>query len=251
MYIKKLNSDLEEDTLYSLVERIDQIIKNSDLIDLLYLSKEKYGLKNLSYAGFNMGEMTIKKPYVTVTYKEDWVKHYNDKLYYEVDPVLKIINKTILPIDWQSFDISNPKIRKFFAEAKDAGVGRNGISIPVRGRAGDLSVFSLTFDGNERDWLQFKKQFMRDFQVLSVHFHQSVLNSNKITPPEFNLSDRELEVLYWAGCGKTGEEISLILKLTKRGIRFHVSNLMFKLNASNISHAVGKGIYFGLVKPPR
>jgi hypothetical protein len=40
MYIKKLNSDLEEDTLYSLVERIDQIIKNGDLTDILYLTKE-------------------------------------------------------------------------------------------------------------------------------------------------------------------------------------------------------------------
>ena len=251
MYIKKLNTNLEEDALYAMIERLDRVRKNDDLHSLLKDVKETYWLKNLSYAGFNMGELTIKKPFISVTYKEDWIKHYNDNHYFELDPVLKIINKTILPIDWQSFDISNKKVRKFFAESQEAGVGENGISVPVRGRYGDLSVFSLTSNSSEREWFDFKRQYMRDFQVLAVHFHQSVLSTNKIYKPEYNLSERELEVLYWAACGKTADEVATILNITKRGVRFHISNILEKMNSSNVAHAVAKGIYYHLVNHPR
>jgi len=251
MYIKKLNSSLEEDNLHSLIERIDRVSKNNELNSILKEAKETYWLKNLSYAGFNMGELTIKKPFVAVTYNKEWINHYTDNHYFELDPVLKIINKSILPIDWQSFDISNRKIRKFFAESQDAGVGENGISIPVRGRYGDLSVFSLTSNGSEREWIDFKRQYMRDFQVLAVHFHESVLNTNKVDIPEFNLTARELEVLYWASCGKTADEIATILTITERCVRFHIGNILQKMNSSNVSHAVAKGIYYKLINHPR
>jgi len=251
MYIKKLNTNLEEDILYSIIERVDSVRKNQDLDLVLKDAQGFYDLKNLSYAGFNMGDLTLKKPFVSSTYKNEWVKHYNENHYFELDPVLKIINKTILPIDWQSFDVNNRKIKKFFAEAQDAGVGENGISVPVRGRYGDLSVFSLTRNGSEKEWLDFKRQYMRDFQVLAVHFHQSVLSTNKILRPEFQLSDRELEVLYWAACGKTADEIATILNITKRGVRFHMGNIMLKMNSSNVAHAVAKGIYYNIIKHPR
>ena len=92
---------------------------------------------------------------------------------------------------------------------------------------------------------------MRDFQVLAVHFHESVLNTNKVDIPEFNLTARELEVLYWASCGKTADEIATILTITERCVRFHIGNILQKMNSSNVSHAVAKGIYYKLINHPR
>ena len=125
------------------------------------------------------------------------------------------------------------------------------MSIPVRGLNGDFSVFSLTFDESEKDWNEFKRQFIRDFQVLAVYFHKAVLEANDIKPPEFRLSDRELEVLYWAACGKTSDETATILGITKRGVRFHCANIMTKLNTVNIAHTVAKGINYNLINPPK
>ncbi len=198
-----------------------------------------------------MGTLTQAEPYASVTYSEEWINQYREKSYLEIDPVLQAVQKSILPIDWQSFDISNQKVRRFFNEAKDAGVGRNGISIPVRGRTGDSAIFSITANAKDNDWFQFKRQFMRDFQVLAVHFHQSVLISNNVIQPKFKLSHRENEVLYWTACGKTGEESALILGISKRGVRFHIYNIMHKLNCTNVTHAVAKAIYYNLIKPPR
>jgi DNA-binding CsgD family transcriptional regulator len=251
MYIKRLNTNLEEDALLTMIDRVDTIRKNNEINSALNEMKEKYSLKNAAYIGYNMGTLTQAEPYASVTYSEEWINQYREKSYLEIDPVLQAVQKSILPIDWQSFDISNQKVRRFFNEAKDAGVGRNGISIPVRGRTGDSAIFSITANAKDNDWFQFKRQFMRDFQVLAVHFHQSVLISNNVIQPKFKLSHRENEVLYWTACGKTGEESALILGISKRGVRFHIYNIMHKLNCTNVTHAVAKAIYYNLIKPPR
>ena len=251
MYIKRLNTNLEEDALLTMIDRVDTIRKNNEINSALNEMKEKYSLKNAAYIGYNMGTLTQAEPYASVTYSEEWINQYREKSYLEIDPVLQAVQKSILPIDWQSFDISNQKVRRFFNEAKDAGVGRNGISIPVRGRTGDSAIFSITANAKDNDWFQFKRQFMRDFQVLAVHFHQSVLISNNVIQPKFKLSHRENEVLYWTACGKTGEESALILGISKRGVRFHIYNIMHKLNCTNVTHAVAKAIYYNMIKPPR
>ena len=251
MYIKKLNTHFEEDNLYSIIDRVDNIKKNFDLMSALKEIKNYYGLKNLSYAGFKMGEVTVDTPIVATTYQEDWIKEYRQKNYFALDPVLRIIPKAVLPSDWQSFDLNTIRLRKFFAEAQEAGVGEHGISIPVRGRHGDISMFSLTSNENERDWLAFKRQYLRDFQVIATHFHQAALITADISRPNYNLSHRELEVLYWAACGKTAEEIGLILNITKRGVRFHISTIIEKMDCTNMAHAVAKGVYFNFIKHPR
>jgi DNA-binding CsgD family transcriptional regulator len=251
MYIKRLNTDLEEDALLTMIDRVDTIKKNNEIHKALIEMKDRYSLRNAAYMGYNMGSLTQAEPYASVTYSEEWVNQYREKSYLDIDPVLRAVQKSILPIDWQSFDISNPKVRRFFNEAKDAGVGRNGISIPVRGRNGDSGIFSITTNAKDADWVQFKRQYMRDFQVLAVHFHQSVLIANNVIQPVFKLSTREVEVLYWTACGKTGEEAALILGISKRGVRFHVCNIMHKLNCTNVTHAVAKALYFNLIKPPK
>jgi len=251
MYIKRLNTNLEEDALLTMIDRVDTIKKNNEINHALKEIKEKYSLRNVAYMGHNMSTLTQSNPYISVTYDDEWVKHYHEKSYFDVDPVLKAAQKSILPIDWQSFDISNQKVRRFFNEAKDAGVGKNGISIPVRGRNGDWSIFSITANLKEMDWVQLKRQFMRDFQVLGVHIHQSVLDTNDVSQPSFKLSPRELEVLFWTACGKTGEEAAVILGISKRGVRFHIYNVMKKLNCTNSTHAVAKAMYFNLIKPPK
>lgn len=61
------------------------------------------------------------------------------------------------------------------------------------------------------------------------------------------LSTRELEVMRWAAEGKTSYEIGIILGLTERTVNFHVAKAIFKLNASNKTHAAVKAAVLGLI----
>jgi DNA-binding CsgD family transcriptional regulator len=52
------------------------------------------------------------------------------------------------------------------------------------------------------------------------------------------LTQRELEVLKWLKEGKTTWETSSILNKSERVIKFHIDNILGKLNAMNKTHAV-------------
>ena len=53
-----------------------------------------------------------------------------------IDPVISWGSRAVLPFDWNDLMIDDPLILNFFAEAKNYGVGLNGISFPVRNRKG-------------------------------------------------------------------------------------------------------------------
>lgn len=251
MHVVRFNTAEAEDALQDMIKRFERIKRNSDLNSVITEAQERYGLKNIAYLGYNFGELSKAEPFSIVTYSQNWVNHYRQKNYFEVDPVLKEVRKSIFPVDWKNIEVNSKKAKTFFNEAFEAGVGRYGLSIPVQGRNHDYSILSITFDESLRDWNFFKNCYMRDFQILALYFHKTILDINNIKPPLFDLSSREIEVLYWSAYGKSGDEIAMILGISKSTVRFHVNNIMSKLNAVNIAHAVGKGVFHGLINQPR
>lgn len=65
------------------------------------------------------------------------------------------------------------------------------------------------------------------------------------TPPQ--LSSRELSVLRWMKEGKTNWEISRILGLSERTIRFHVGSIFDKLEVTSRTQAVARALGAGLI----
>jgi DNA-binding CsgD family transcriptional regulator len=63
-----------------------------------------------------------------------------------------------------------------------------------------------------------------------------------------SLTQRELEVLKWLKEGKTTWETSLILSKSERVIKFHIDNILKKLNAMNRTHAVAIALENHLIK---
>jgi DNA-binding CsgD family transcriptional regulator len=233
------------------IDSIDQIQKKSEFEIVLADTLERYRLKSLAFMGFNIGALNKGEPDILVTYSQEWINHYRSRDYLEVDPVVHQGLKSILPVDWSNFDRRDAKVRALFSESREAGLGNQGLSIPVRGRHGDMSLFSLTCEANEQEWSALKRNYIRDFQTLAVFFHQSVLRTYTNSEIQVQLTPREAECLHWAACGKTSEETAMILGLTRRGVRYHIENIIFKLNAVNLAHAVAKGIHFRIINPPR
>lgn len=62
-----------------------------------------------------------------------------------------------------------------------------------------------------------------------------------------HLSERELQVLAWAGAGKTSWEIANILELSEHTVNQYFASCLPKLNATNRLHAVAKAIRLKLI----
>ncbi|SEM72991.1 regulatory protein, luxR family [Syntrophus gentianae] len=72
---------------------------------------------------------------------------------------------------------------------------------------------------------------------------------NRISDRQKLLSNREIEVLNWLKEGKSTWDISSILKISERTVKFHIGNIMKKLDAINRTHAVAIALRDGLIDP--
>lgn len=63
-----------------------------------------------------------------------------------------------------------------------------------------------------------------------------------------NLSDREYEVLTLMAQGKSNKAISSELDISENTVKFHVANVMIKLEASDRTHAVVNALRQGIIK---
>ncbi|GGP30929.1 DNA-binding response regulator [Deinococcus wulumuqiensis] len=69
------------------------------------------------------------------------------------------------------------------------------------------------------------------------------------TPPEDDLSPRELEVLRVAASGRTNKEIARDLDISPRTVQVHLANIFSKLGVGSRTEAVLHGIKRGWIDP--
>ncbi len=213
--------------------------KNQSMIEtVVHKLISRYGVKSAAYLGTGITDVSKREPYLAVTYSSEWVKHYKESRYVEIDPVIRIGMHRLLPLDWSEFSPLEGVVKTFFGEASEFGLGRNGLSIPVHGRNGDRALFTVTSDLSDRDWKQERLFYMRDFQVIAVHLHDLVLRLEGQSQPRPNLSPRELECLKWVSEGKTAWECAIILGLSEHTVRCYLESARHKLRATSNTHAV-------------
>lgn len=83
-------------------------------------------------------------------------------------------------------------------------------------------------------------------QVTHLPHQSSAYLGTQIAPTtakvqaEFNLSQREAEILHWVAKGKTNVEIALILHISSFTVKNHMQRVFQKLNVTNRAQAVSK-----------
>ncbi|OGP15790.1 MAG: hypothetical protein A2054_07425 [Deltaproteobacteria bacterium GWA2_55_10] len=118
-----------------------------------------------------------------------------------------------------------------------------GISSGISSDGPNWSIFSFAGDCN-----RFTSHHLKVLDMITPHLHQAFIRICGAPPrTDFELSTREREVLGWMKEGKTNWEISVILNISERTVKFHVQNIERKLNAVNKAHAIAIALDNGLV----
>jgi DNA-binding CsgD family transcriptional regulator len=183
------------------------------------------------------------------TYSKPWQTRYFSRRYGEIDPVLRWGSAALLPFDWADLEIADPDAQRFFADAVRHGIGRKGLSIPVRGRKATHSLVSYTGDMSEQDWIRFKSSNMQYLQQLSALIDSAATIGSKQPKSEVQLSPREEQCLVWAARGKTHQEIAEILGIGSGSVKSHLDSSRHKLHCINVAHAVGLAVANGVIPP--
>lgn len=217
---------------------------------LLGQIRDHYGLTHVSYIAKDIPGLTDSQPYFRCTYSDEWVERYIKHEYVQIDPVLHYGQTTILPFEWSRFDRRRRDLRQFFGDARGAGLGSHGLTIPVRGQHGEVAMISINSDMSDRDWKTDKIHYMRDFQMISGFLHESILRFEKVEQKDECLTPRERECLTWLAKGKSIDDISDILGISRHTVRAHADGARAKVHGLNITHTVARAITLNLIEGP-
>jgi DNA-binding CsgD family transcriptional regulator len=219
-----------------------------DLEETLRAIAADIGVSHIAYVRFAPDKSSDASLLAAmVTYSVPWQHRYFEKQYVLVDPVVANGSKAVLPFDWEELASDDPVIQAFFMDALSYGVGRSGVSIPVRNRRGAYAVVSFSSNHSQREWQEFKKNNMVKLQLISVLIDSAASVNLKLTSPPVKLSKREEQCLIWAARGKTYQDISDILNISFGSVKSYLDTARHKLNCINLTHAVAVAIATGVI----
>jgi DNA-binding CsgD family transcriptional regulator len=184
-------------------------------------------------------------------YSDEWLEEYRRNGYFSCDPTK---SARIAGADFQSWTEAferprNVAERRYVRQAAAHGV-QNGVTIGAcTASPGPLSFFSFLGRALEKD--RRHEIFLR---CAAPYLHEALRRSSApdpLLPPTKDtpvLSAREIEVLNWIMTGKSNWDISRLLGVSEATVKFHVKNILLKLDVCSRAHAVAVAIGHGLIR---
>lgn len=172
---------------------------------------------------------------VNINYPEEWMQRYAVEDYHKKDPIVQYNYTHFETHLWKDAitRYSDEPYNELMGMASDYGLNY-GIAGGVNSEGYRGSIFSFCSD---RD--RFTQHHVQILDAIIPHVHQALARVCDMRKRKLdNLSKREMEVLTWMKEGKTNWEISVILSISERTVKFHVQNIERKLNAVNKAHAI-------------
>lgn len=146
--------------------------------------------------------------------------------------------KKITPFRWAAQNIDNEDIRQLSEKYNI----HCGLSFVIKIKT-DFIIFTIYFDKHDKAFLNLysKRKHQILFDVLSL------FEDNYVFKPKYSFTSRETEIMNLLKIGKTYSEIAIILDITERTVRFHINNMLNKLEVTSVRYAIFKAIAEGLI----
>lgn len=179
-------------------------------------------------------------------YPAQWVGVYRRRSYQRIDPVARRLFVEQKPMIWSQLRGASQSLaeKDFYGAAADFGL-KDGFAFGARfDSSGAGSFFSCVGEDLASSP---RHQMLLNYLVPHLHVALSRVHmSHQRDKPR--LTPRETEVLTWAKYGKTNWEISVLLAVSARAVKFHLESAMRKLNVVNRTQAVAVALSLGLIK---
>lgn len=217
--------------------------------DFLRSARDVFGVLNLSYWFLGSSSDVPDRMSWFSTYDQGYMATYLREFTPLRDRAFQICFRRLLPLDWAEIREADQSVASIHAIAERFGVGRHGISIPIREPGVGDAMFSINFDCEDRHWADLRSSLVNEVHLFAHYFHlrmKTVITAQSATA-EFDLSPREREVLQWAAEGKTAWETAKLLRVSESAVNLYASNAMQKLRAKTKTQAVAIAVRNGVV----
>ncbi len=131
-----------------------------------------------------------------------------------------------------------------------AGFSARDLAIELSDYHGESAAMVISADEGMDDWPSRKPTIEREFSALGQYFHQHMLRIfGRGSDKAIIVSAREIDCLKWMAAGKTAWEVSAILGISERTVRFHLNAAREKLQCTTTTQAVAKAVSQQLFVP--
>ena len=210
--------------------------------------RDRYEFKHLTFLSVRNPVTGNPSPVYCTTYPEEWTAHYVINDYFSVDPVVQVYKTDLLPVDWSSLDRTSAQTKNLFREANTLGIGRHGLTVPVRGPSGERSLFSATSNRSRREWTYLRAQTKHDLMLLSHYMHARFVDVLEAPNRDFQrLSRRERQCLQMLAQGVVPKRIASSLHLSESAVRLYISTARRKLRAATVYQAIARATCCDLI----
>lgn len=211
-----------------------------EMRELLLHVRDAYGLTNIVYHAARLPGWDEPHPLLLLSYHEEWLYRYVSNNYFEIDPVHTLAMNSFLPIDWSKLDRSNPEVEAFFKDAERHEVGRQGVTIPVRGPQGEKALFTVTSNLSDDEWAKRRTTIIRDYHALAHFFHDRTASLVGARQQKAKLSNREVQCMKALAEGLQPKAIAHALGISESAVRVYTSSAKHKLRCATLAQTVAE-----------
>ncbi|MBO9101902.1 LuxR family transcriptional regulator (plasmid) [Rhizobium sp. K1/93] len=242
--------DRQQSALSWSLRMLRRVGSEADLSVTVSAIRDHYKFSHLAFLVVRRATPRDTYPFYCTTYPEEWTSVYLDRNYFEIDPVIDLSRTGFLPVDWSNIDRRSPRARSFFKEAVSFDIGRQGLTIPVRGPGGERSLFSATSNLPRSEWRTLLTSTSRDLQVLSHFLHEKAFSVSGLRKHgEYRkLSRREQECLQLLAGGIVSKRIAATLQISESAVRLYLKLAKRKLGTATIYQAVARASYLEIIQ---
>ena len=238
---------METAKLEALLERLQTTKSIDELQVWAHELRDHFGVTHVIYH-----TATLKSEQVgAFTYSLEWARHYIERDYRSIDPVVLGALRRFHPMDWKSLDWSSAAARQMMREAMAAGLGNQGWSVPIWGPQGEFALFAVNHTASDEDWAAFTSRHGKDILLVSHLMHQQAMRiiNKELEPPSAELSPRERETLAQLSLGHSRAAVADALQISENTLRAYIDSARHKLGALNVTHAVALALARGIIVP--
>lgn len=180
---------------------------------------------------------------IVTTYPAKWLERYTERNYARVDPTIVLGLESVGAVIFDHRHPANAEEADLASEAIEHDIGLYTIGIPVHigPNIRSVTTFSTDIAVNEQsDESAGRLATYREFaHKIALTVTERFL---KTDPPKVDLTDREIQVLYWGAQGKTDKEIGEMLELSRWTVIAHMQSAKSKLHVSNKPAAIARAL---------
>ncbi len=231
--------------LEGLIDTIHQARTLEELQAVIISLRDLYEVEHLIYHSVN----STGQQYAALTYDPTWVEKYTADRFERIDPVVQGCYQRFNPVDWKQLDWSTKSSREFLEEARAAGVGNQGLSVPIRGPSGQFALFTVNHRCDDPAWRKFSRHSVQELLLVAHYVNQKALELERGTDvvPGQPLSPRETDALTMLALGYSRARAAERLNISEHTLRVYIEGARFKLGALNTTHAVARALVKGLL----